>query len=43
MSIGVAALRSADTGVTKRELIERADENLYKAKNTGRNRAVGPL
>jgi diguanylate cyclase (GGDEF)-like protein len=35
ISIGVSALAGADAG---RELIERADERLYRAKRSGRNR-----
>ena len=38
ISIGVALLRAADT---TQSLIERADEYLYAAKRSGRNRDLG--
>jgi two-component system, cell cycle response regulator len=40
ISLGVAMVNLAEPG-TANELIKRADENLYEAKRTGRNRAVG--
>jgi diguanylate cyclase (GGDEF)-like protein len=38
LSLGIAAY--PDDGRTKPELIERADQALYRAKQTGRNRAI---
>jgi diguanylate cyclase (GGDEF)-like protein len=40
MSIGVAEC-ALDGSATPRDLIRRADENLYNAKRTGRNKVVG--
>jgi diguanylate cyclase (GGDEF)-like protein len=39
LSIGVAELRDSDTEPS--ELVRRADECLYRAKHSGRNRVVG--
>jgi len=42
-SFGLAGLEGWDdkTGVTPEKLLNLADENLYRAKNEGRNRVVG--
>lgn len=42
-SFGLAGLEGRDdkTGVTPEKLLNLADENLYRAKNEGRNRVVG--
>jgi len=40
ISIGVAAT-AGDENLNATEMVRRADENLYKAKNAGRNRVVG--
>ncbi|MFN4258658.1 MAG: diguanylate cyclase [Gemmataceae bacterium] len=42
ISLGVAATVGGDN-LTVHELIRRADDMLYQAKNTGRNRVVGQL
>lgn len=39
-SIGVACYHNDDDAITVEALIKRADENLYKAKEQGRNRVV---
>lgn len=39
-SVGVAVLGATDTQTT---LLDRADENLYQAKRTGRDRVCGPV
>jgi two-component system, cell cycle response regulator len=39
-SFGLAALDGADEPIDPQELVRRADECLYKAKNAGRNRVV---
>jgi PleD family two-component response regulator len=36
--VGVTQLRPADPGIE--DLLSRADEALYRAKNAGRNRAM---
>lgn len=40
ISLGIAST-DGEVVLTPRELIRHADENLYQAKNTGRNRVVG--
>lgn len=39
-SIGVKSLCGEDVGTTYKSIIEEIDKNLYRAKNTGRNRVV---
>lgn len=38
ISVGVASLRPIDRGVTQKGLLSQADQALYRAKNSGRNR-----
>ncbi|MBC7701027.1 diguanylate cyclase [Aquabacterium sp.] len=38
VSVGVAAMRPIDRGTSQKTLLTKADESLYRAKNSGRNR-----
>jgi two-component system, cell cycle response regulator len=40
ISIGVSTTPGGEGGLTPQELLKRADSNLYRAKDTGRNRVV---
>jgi diguanylate cyclase (GGDEF)-like protein len=42
MSAGVASLADCTPGKDRQSLLSSADERLYSAKDTGRNRVVGP-